>query len=67
MFSHWPQIIIPAYLVLVALGAPVLRTVLIRRGNKGFTPWPDFWAKWGFDLFNKTVLVCVLYIGGFWN
>lgn len=67
MFSHVPQIIIPAYLLLVSIGTPLTRAVLMRRKVKGFSPWSEFWKTWAFDTVLKIILVCVLYIGGFWN
>lgn len=69
MFSswNWTQWVISGYIALVAIGAPVARTIQIRRGVDGFGPWNDFWGKWSADVGVKIILVVILYFGGFWG
>lgn len=62
-----PQIIIPAYVVLVSVGAPIIRAVQMKRGLPGFSKWSEFWSMWSVDLFVKLALLALLYWGGFWN
>lgn len=66
MFSFWPQLVVGGYLALSVAGTPVLRTVMIRRGAKGFVSWGDFWKTWGTDAALKVILTVVLFFGGFW-
>lgn len=61
------QWIIAGYLTVVAIGAPALRSLMIKSGAKGFVPWGEFWAKWGSDVTTKVALVAVLFWGGFWS
>lgn len=60
------QWIVAAYLTAVVIGTPVLRSLMISSGAKGFVPWRDFWGKWSIDFLIKVALVAVLYWGGFW-
>lgn len=68
MYSLYvPQLIVAAYLILVAVGAPILRLIMIKNGAKGFVVWREFWSKWSVDLIMKISLVCLLFWGGFWG
>jgi len=60
------QWVIAVYLILIIIGAPVARYLMIDSGATGFIPWRAFWGKWTADVFGKIVLVAVLFWGGFW-
>lgn len=62
-----PQMILAAYLVIVIVGAPILRKIMIKRGATGFVSWRDFWSTWSADVVGKIVLVAILFWGGFWG
>jgi hypothetical protein len=61
------QWVLAVWLGLVVLGTPVLRLVMIRNGAQGFVPWREFWGKWTVDFVLKSILVGLLWVGGFWG
>jgi hypothetical protein len=62
-----PQIILALYLIVIIIGAPVARYLMIDGGAKGFCPWREYWGTWSADLVGKIVLVAILFWGGFWS
>lgn len=65
--SYAPQAILAGYLVLAMIGTPILRYSMIKRGSTGFVSWPEFWSTWLADAIGKSVLVGLLFWGGFWG